>query len=280
MNALTARRWVPLTLVGLMIGGAAIAAALATPGVRAVPPPHATPPAVRLSNGSTLSQPTATAATPRPALGSQMHVPAWLQTAVGYFCATIGLALLAFLVWRLIRFGLETRANRPADAGEITDVLVARRAAVLAAVDASIAELAREDGDARAAVIACWVRLEEVAAAAGTAREPGDSPAELVNRLLGAHQISVSVLRTLADLYRAARYGTHEIDSSMRGRARVALGQLRLELETSRSGPLGPDDAPSLAYAAVPDAVDRPRPGAPDDHLPHPRRRPFEEESR
>ncbi len=59
---------------------------------------------------------------------------------------------------------------------------------MLAAVDAGLADL--DDGDPRAAVIACWVRLEEAAAAAGTPREPGDTPGELVLRLLAGHQVS------------------------------------------------------------------------------------------
>jgi hypothetical protein len=79
-------------------------------------------------------------------------------------------------------------------------------------------------------VIACWVRLEEAAAAAGTPREPGDTPSELVLRLLGEHQVSAPVLYQLAEVYRLARYATHTVDTTMRDHARAALGQLRDEL--------------------------------------------------
>ena len=109
-------------------------------------------------------------------------------------------------------------------------------------------------------MIACWVRLEEVAAAAGTPREPGDTPSELVTRLLAAHQVSPGVLRSLADLYLAARYGIGDIDAQMRTRARASLGQLRAELARSRSGPLEREAVLDTTYGG---GTGGPRPAAP-----------------
>jgi hypothetical protein len=103
-------------------------------------------------------------------------------------------------------------------------------AEMLAAVDAGLAELTDTDGDPRRAVIACWVRLERAAAAAGTPRAPGDSPTDLVARLLGAHQVSRQVLSALARVYREARFTTHPIDQQMRRTALDALSQVRTEL--------------------------------------------------
>jgi hypothetical protein len=96
-------------------------------------------------------------------------------------------------------------------------------------VDSGLADL-DADADARSAVIACWVRLEETAAAVGTPREIGDTSTDLVVRLLGAHDISGPVLDRLAGLYREARYATHVVDDQMRQDARAALRQLRAEL--------------------------------------------------
>jgi hypothetical protein len=79
-------------------------------------------------------------------------------------------------------------------------------------------------------VIACWLRLEEAAAAVGTPRQPGDAPADLVLRLLTTHQVSAAVLLPLAEVYRLARYATHTVDTGMRDSARAALRQLRAEL--------------------------------------------------
>jgi hypothetical protein len=91
-------------------------------------------------------------------------------------------------------------------------------------------------------VIACWLRLEQAAAAAGTPRQVGDSPTDLVARLLHAHQISADVLAALANVYREARYATHAVDDRMRAQARSALQRIRTEL-TSSPGVLGHPDA-------------------------------------
>jgi hypothetical protein len=260
LDAYRARRWVPLTLVGAMIGAAAVAASLATPGARSIPEPEISFVAPRSAATGSLDTGAGITAQPRSSRAvSTMEIPQWLQTVVGYICAVLGIAVFGYLTWLLIRMALETRAKQPATPGNTDDVTMSKRRAVLAAVDAGIAELASEDGDARSAVIACWVRLEEVAAAAGTPRSTSDSAADLVHRLLHAHQVSAPVLESLAELYRAARYGTHEIDPSMRARARHALSQLRDELARSRSGPLEHD----AVLVGPAEAARRPRPSAP-----------------
>ena len=87
------------------------------------------------------------------------------------------------------------------------------------------------DADPRRAVIACWVRLEQAAAAAGTPRQPGDTSTELVGRLLREHQVSADVLEAFAAVYREARFAPHEVDLGMRDQARAALRRLRDELD-------------------------------------------------
>jgi hypothetical protein len=74
------------------------------------------------------------------------------------------------------------------------------------------------------------VRLEAAAAAAGTPRAAGDSPTDLVARLLGAHQVSRPVLSALARAYREARFTTHPIDQRTRQTAVDALRHVRTEL--------------------------------------------------
>jgi hypothetical protein len=102
---------------------------------------------------------------------------------------------------------------------------------IRAAVDEGLLELDIEDQDPRRAVIACWVRLEAAAAAAGTPREPGDTSTELVERLLAEHAITPSVLAGFGAVYREARFGTtHVVDATMREQARAALRQVRDEL--------------------------------------------------
>jgi hypothetical protein len=106
---------------------------------------------------------------------------------------------------------------------------------VVAALDAGLIDLSDIDLDPRRAVIACWVRLEQVAAAAGTPRQPSDTPADLVTRLLSGHYVDAASLSGFAAIYREARYATHVVDEQMRGQARAALERLRAEL-TSGAG--------------------------------------------
>src|SRR5204863_9458777 len=93
---------------------------------------------------------------------------------------------------------------------------------LIAAVEAGLSDLDDADADPRRAVIACWVRLEQAAAAAGTPRNVGDTPTELVTRLLTGHAVSAAVLYWLAEVYRLARYATHTVDATMRDQARGA----------------------------------------------------------
>jgi hypothetical protein len=101
---------------------------------------------------------------------------------------------------------------------------------LVAALDAGLEELSDADRDPRRAVIACWVRLEQAAAAAGTVRLLGDSPTDLVGRLLAEQRVDARVLAALLEVYRQARYATHTVDDQMRAQARSALERLRADL--------------------------------------------------
>ena len=104
------------------------------------------------------------------------------------------------------------------------------------ALDAGLEELSDADRDPRRAVIACWVRLEQAAAAAGTPRHPGDTPADLVGRLLAEQQVDSQVLAALLEVYRQARDATHTVDDQMRQQARSALQRLRTDLGAGVAG--------------------------------------------
>jgi Domain of unknown function (DUF4129) len=121
---------------------------------------------------------------------------------------------------------------RPVIAGPDPDQ--ARR--LRAAIDEGLNELAETDADPRRAVIACWVRLERAAAAAGTGREPGDTSSDLVGRVLARHQVSREMLATLAALYREARFAPHDVPPATRDQARAALRQIRDELGAAPTG--------------------------------------------
>lgn len=152
---------------------------------------------------------------------------------IGSYLVALGAALLIglFGAGSLIsvrRRERERPAGVPDDSGgDVPGSTAGRRLGE--AVEAGLVDL-DEAGDPRRAVIAAWLRLEQAAAAAGTRREPAESPAELAQRVLQAHDVTPVTLARLADLYRAARYSRHEVDGQMRVEARRALQRLQREL--------------------------------------------------
>jgi hypothetical protein len=242
-----ARRWVPLAIVGGLLGVAALAASVASPGVRTFPIPALT----QSADGNVTAN--ATAPTHLEGTGtarSPWQLPAWVDWIPAVFAAGLIVGLIVLLILHFARNNwLSVRSVGPDGGG--TDAMTGRRQDVIAALDESIAQLAG-DGDARSAVIACWVRLEEVAKDAGTPRAPSDAPADLVSRLLQSHQVSSGALTALADLYRTARYSTMTIDASMRQRAVTLLGQIRAELDVPVSGPVDDPYVRTLQGATEP----------------------------
>lgn len=167
-------------------------------------------------------------------------LPEWLvtvaQVAGGLMVATV----VGLLLWVVLRDLLAGTRRRRATARPPGVRPAARTTTndVVAALDAGLVELDDSDTDPRRAVIACWVRLEQAAAAAGIPRQVGDTPTDLVSRLLssGSHRVSADVLAAFAHVYREARYATHRVDERMRDQARSALARLRNELTAEVSG--------------------------------------------
>jgi len=166
-------------------------------------------------------------------------MPRWVMPVVIAVGVLVGIVLLMVLLGAVVHTGSRFRRRSlrmrapakpgPADVG----------AEVVAALDAGLQQLDETDGDPRRAVIACWVRLENAASAAGTKRLPGDTSTDLVLRLLAGHSLSVPVLTGFADVYRQARYASHEVDERMREQAKAALGRLREELTGVPTGVSG-----------------------------------------
>jgi hypothetical protein len=222
-----ARGWWPLLAVAVLLVAVGAAAAVATPQLTRVPvpdPDSGSRPTL-FDNGPTPSFPSpSTTRTPRAA---RVSVPDWLLPLLTYLILAIIVAALVSALWLMARNRTRSRL------GEIDEPAAPVAAAaeeVVAAVDAGLSDLSDTDLDPRRAVIACWVRLEQVAAGAGTPRQVSDTPTDLVTRLLAAHQVDAAVLAEFADIYRAARYATHAVDEQMRVRARTALERVRSAL--------------------------------------------------
>ncbi|GAA3336819.1 hypothetical protein GCM10020358_10810 [Amorphoplanes nipponensis] len=157
------------------------------------------------------------------------ELPDWTGTVALVVLGVLAVLVLGLVAWALVRQTLSRRAGRT---GRRDPRRPESRTAedLVAALDAGLQELSDTDRDPRRAVIACWVRLEQAAAAAGTPRHAGDSPTDLVARLLAEQHLDAGVLTPFAAVYRQARYATHTVDDQMRRQARTALERLRVDL--------------------------------------------------
>ncbi|BCJ44446.1 hypothetical protein GCM10010168_12600 [Actinoplanes ianthinogenes] len=226
MDLMIVRRWWPLAAVIGLLFVLSLAATRSAPQLdRITPRTTATPtqaPLLPPTQHPTLEQSAPPQAEPAQGL------PDWIGTATTVILVILVVVMVVVLSWALIRDAGRRRRNRtgrrvPRRAGQTAEDLVA-------ALDAGLEELSDTDRDPRRAVIACWVRLEQAAAAAGTPRHPGDSPTDLVGRLLAEQQVDATVLAALMEVYREARYATHAVDDRMRQQARYALERLRADL--------------------------------------------------
>ena len=126
----------------------------------------------------------------------------------------IALALLLAVVVLAIRVNRRRRrAAPPESAREAPDraLLTDRRAA-------HQARMLRE-GSPREAIIAAWLDLERLVAAAGVPRRPSETSSELVVRVLDDREVPAAALTDLAALFREARFSTHELTEALRERA-------------------------------------------------------------
>jgi hypothetical protein len=225
MTAHALRKWWPLAAVVVLLALAAFAAAHSETRLTEVA--RGPEPARSIATPSEPEETDFRTAPPR----DPVNLPGWVGTLVGVLC--VGFVLAAVLAG--IGFALrDVLRRRPGPAAAAADPVRRGAAAdeVLAAVDAGLTALDAADGDPRRVVIACWVRLEQAAAAAGTPRLAADTSTDLVTRLLAGHAVSADVLAGFAAVYRAARYATHAVDDRMRTQAREALHRLRTELTT------------------------------------------------
>ena len=226
MDLAALRRWWPLAAVLGLLFLTSLAATRSEPQLERIAPDA--PPAEE----APLLPPTpaeTVVVQEGPAVEAAGGLPEWIGTAALVVLGIAGMVMVALVVWAILRDQSKRRRRRKGRSQPVRDE--PRTAEdLVAALDAGLEELSDTDRDPRRAVIACWVRLEQAAAAAGTARHPGDIPTDLVGRLLREQQVDARVLAALLEVYRQARYATHTVDDQMRGRARSALERLRADL--------------------------------------------------
>jgi uncharacterized protein DUF4129 len=238
MTGQPTRGWWPLLAVTLLLVLAGATSAVATPQLTHIPVPNSTPqPGPEgPSDGPTPIDPSPVPAQGRQAAGPA--VPGWVLPLLGGVLLAVVVGGLLTVLWVMARGRMRSRIGQ---LGDPAAPPVGAAEQVVAVLDAGLSDLSDTDLDPRRAVIACWVRLEQVAAAAGTPRQVADTPTDLVTRLLAAHcavphpaaapiGVDPGVLAAFAEIYRRARYATHGVDEQMRGQARTALERIRSEL--------------------------------------------------
>lgn len=95
----------------------------------------------------------------------------------------------------------------------------------------------RDETDARAAVIACYLAMEQSLADSGTARRASDSPQDLLERAVARGVPARAAAAELTALFREARYSTHPMGGDHRDRAAAAASGITHALRSRERGP-------------------------------------------
>lgn len=142
-----------------------------------------------------------------------------LLTIAGIVLGLLVLAAALYIVVRLLRAprpepveGFAGPAEEITDDAELERAMLAGRGAL--------------EGEARAAIIACYAAMEESLSAAGLPRLHSDSPADLLARAAGRGLIAGGAAGRLAELFREARYSTHAMTPRHLTDARAALDEI------------------------------------------------------
>ena len=96
--------------------------------------------------------------------------------------------------------------------------------------------------DAKAAIIACYVAMEESLERAGTARAAADTPDELLARAAGSGLVRTGAAARLTALFYEARFSSHPMPLEQRDEAQRALAELAdslRDLEHAAAGTAG-----------------------------------------
>lgn len=151
----------------------------------------------------------------------------WLGDLLVY-SLWIALGIAGFLAARYLWLNRWHAPERPAAVD--FDVLpdVAAREALRKDVEAQLSAI--EEGSVRNGIVACWVRLEEIVAAAGYPRSPAETSSEYVVRILRGLDLDPRAAGALAALYREARFSRHDLGEDVRTAAREALQVLHDDL--------------------------------------------------
>ena len=194
-----------------------------------LPPPRAPKLRASASPGASLSV--------RPGRGgpqSSFHVPVAVILYALLIVVLVAAVILA--VWWSRRF-------RTSFSGSHTDFVAEDPEDLREAVESGRSALRTVD-DARAAIIACYVAMENSLAERGTARAVADTPDELLARATSSGLVRGTAAARLTALFYEARFSSHPMDHGQRDAAEQALDELAAALapvaaaaDTAGAGP-------------------------------------------
>jgi uncharacterized protein DUF4129 len=138
---------------------------------------------------------------------------------IGLLVAALLIAMI--LIWQRRRH-LARLARRDAVVDEETDTPTDPARAAMA-VDSGRRAM-RDLDEARAAIIACYLAMEESMAEAGAARGAAETPDELLARV--AHLVNTAAAASLTALFYEARFSAHPMSAEHRDAAERALAEL------------------------------------------------------
>ncbi|HEX6932803.1 MAG TPA: DUF4129 domain-containing protein [Streptosporangiaceae bacterium] len=171
-------------------------------------------------------------------LGHASQAPAAVTYMQYILLALLIAAILvaAVLLWRRRRHWAR-RPRIPVAADDETDT----PAELARAVDSGRIAL-RELDDARAAIIGCYVAMEDSLAEAGAARAAAETPDELLDRAVTGGMVSAAPAGRLTALFYEARFSTHPLPASRRDEAGQALADIAASLTPAAGAhaPAGP----------------------------------------
>jgi hypothetical protein len=134
----------------------------------------------------------------------------------------VALAAVAVAALLLAR---QRRRRRPVEAGLVE--------ALAEALEETLDDLHAER-DPRRAVIAAYVRFEQILAAHGVPRRPSEAPEEYLARALRSLELPRASVARLTALFETAKFSLHDVDAGMKEEAIRAVSQTLDELRAAR----------------------------------------------
>lgn len=168
------------------------------------------------------------------------ELPPWASNVLFSFVLGLAIVLAIWLIWRVLQ--LVQRGRRPMAKHATNQIAlpVIDEAEVEEQLRVSIDQL-RLGGSVDDAIIACWRRLEDLAADSGIERRPSQTSSEFTVDVLAQTRAEPADLTDLARLYRRAMFGRVAPDESARNEAIGCLQRLSAAL----TSPVAAGEAPA-----------------------------------